>query len=201
MELIGPDSIKLISFYICSMRLLARFFFWISGWKVVGEVPKGLMKAVMVAAPHTSNWDFLYARLAFFIMGVRLRYTIKKELFFFPLGILLRVLGGLPINRSSRENMVERMIGLFERYDKLVLLITPEGTRSYSKVWKKGFYYVAQGARVPLVLGYLDYKKKHAGIGPVIYPSGNYERDLLQIKDFLRNVTPKYPENGIEQAG
>ena len=182
------------------MRLLSKFYFWISGWKVVGDVPEGIRKAVMVAAPHTSNWDFLYARLAFFIMGIRLKYTIKRELFFFPLGALLKVLGGIPINRSERGNMVDRMIKLFDGYDDLVVLITPEGTRSYAKDWKKGFYYVAEGAKVPIVIGYLDYKKKHAGIGPMIYPSGDYDKDLRTIKEFIAGVTPKYPEKGIKES-
>jgi len=113
----------------------------------------------MVAAPHTSNWDFVYARAAFFILGIRLRFTIKKELFFFPLGALLKGLGGIAIDRQSRENMTSKMIELYHQYDELVLLITPEGTRSYAEKWKKGFYYIAQGAKVPIVLGYLDYQK------------------------------------------
>lgn len=151
----------------------------------------------MIAAPHTSNWDFVFARAAFFILGIRLRYTIKKELFFFPLGFILKALGGIPIDRKKRGNMTEKMIDLYRKYDELILLITPEGSRSYAEKWKKGFYYIAEGAKVPLVLGYLDYKKKHAGIGKVFYPSGNYERDLEQIKDFYRKVTPKFPEKGV----
>lgn len=180
------------------MRLIAKLFFRIKGWEVVGDVPEGVRKLVMVAAPHTSNWDFLYARLAFFLKGFRLRYTIKKELFFFPLGILLKSLGGIAIDRSVKGNMVQEMANLFDDYDDLVLLITPEGTRSYAKEWKKGFYYVAQNAGVPIIIGYLDYKKKHAGIGPIIYPSGNYEEDLKSIHDVIRDVTPKFPEKGLK---
>jgi len=152
----------------------------------------------MVAAPHTSNWDFVYARAAFFILGIRLRFTIKKELFFFPLGALLKGLGGIAINRQSRENMTSKMIELYHQYDELVLLITPEGTRSYAEKWKKGFYYIAQGAKVPIVFGYIDYQKKQAGIGPIFHPSGNYEEDLKPIQDFYRKITPKYPEKGVK---
>ncbi len=153
----------------------------------------------MVAAPHTSNWDFLYARTAFFLMGIPVRFTIKKEMFFFPLGILLKKLGGLPINRQKvKGGMVMQMIELFNQRDQLVILVTPEGTRSYAREWKKGFYHLAVGAGVPIVLGYLDYAKKEAGIGPIIEPSGDYESDLKTIKAFYATVTPKYPEKGVK---
>lgn len=151
----------------------------------------------MVAAPHTSNWDLLYARAAFYIMGVPLRYTIKKELFFFPLGNLLRALGGIPIDRKNNRNMVQKMVELYNNYDQLCILITPEGTRSYSPEWKKGFYHVANEAKVPIVLGYLDYAKKHAGVSQIFTPTGDYEKDLEEIKAFYRTVTPKYPEKGV----
>lgn len=178
------------------MKLIAKLIFFLTSWKVIGTVPKE-KKFVMVAAPHTSNWDFLYARAAFYIMGVPLKYTIKKELFFFPLGWILRVLGGIPIDRSQKSNMVKNMTALFDQYDELAILVTPEGTRSYSKEWKKGFYYVAQGAKVPICLGYLDYAKKHAGIGPLIHPSGNYDDDLETIQSFYKKITAKYPEKGV----
>lgn len=178
------------------MKLIAKLIFFLTSWKVIGNAPKE-KKFVMVAAPHTSNWDFLYARAAFYIMGVPLKYTIKKELFFFPLGWILRVLGGIPIDRSQKSNMVKNMTVLFDQYDELAILVTPEGTRSYSKEWKKGFYYVAQGAKVPISLGYLDYAKKHAGIGPLIHPSGNYDDDLETIQSFYKKITAKYPEKGV----
>ena len=168
-----------------------------TGWQVVGNLPKDLKKVVMIAAPHTSNWDLLYARMAFYIMGIRLRYTIKKELFFFPLGWFLKALGGIPIDRKAAGNMVDKMVQLYKDYDELVILITPEGTRSYAPEWKKGFYYIAKGAGVPISLGYLDYKNKHAGIGPLINPSGDYEKDLAQIQDFYRGITAKFPEKGV----
>lgn len=180
------------------MKMISKFIFWLSGWKVVGSIPKDIKKFVMIAAPHTSNWDLLYARAAFYILGIRLRYTIKKELFFFPLGGILKSLGGIPIDRKTKGNMVDKMLDLYQQYDELALLITPEGTRSYSKEWKKGFYYVAKGANVPISLGYLDYKKKYAGIGPLFYPGENYEDDLEKIKSFYRTVTPKYPEKGVK---
>jgi len=200
-----PPEIKLlltISFiltYICWMILLSKLIFWLSGWKIVGEKPEGLQKFVIIAAPHTSNWDFVYARAAFYMMKIPLKYTIKKELFFFPLGWVLDKMGGIPINRSKKKgNMVAQMAQNFKKRDHLALMITPEGTRSYAKEWKKGFYYIAQEAAVPILLGYLDYKKKEAGIGPCVYPSGNYEADLEKIQAFYRTITAKYPEKGVK---
>lgn len=179
------------------MRILAKLIFFIGGWKVVGTVPPDIKKAVMIAAPHTSNWDFLWARLAFFILGLRLRYTIKKELFFFPLGFILKALGGIPIDRSKKTNMVDYMVGLYQEFDDLILLITPEGTRSYSPEWKKGFYFISDGANVPILLGYLDYAKKHAGIGPVFQTTGDVDKDIQEIQSFYKDITPKYPEKGV----
>ena len=181
------------------MKLLSKLILWLSGWKVVGESPKALGKFVMVAAPHTSNWDFVYARAAFYIMDIELKYPIKKELFFFPLGIVLKMMGGIPINRSKKKgNMVNQMAEHFKNYQELALLVTPEGTRSYSPEWKKGFYYIALQAKVPIVLGYLDYPKKTAGVGPIIHPTGDVEADIEKIKAFYRTITPKYPEKGVK---
>ncbi|SRR5690554_381470 len=180
------------------MKALSQFIFWITGWKVVGKIPKELKKFVMVAAPHTSNWDLLYARAAYYILNINVRYTIKKELFFFPLGVFLRQIGGIAIDRTTKENKVDSMSRMFEREDELALLVTPEATRSYAPEWKKGFYYIALAANVPIICGYLDYKKKHAGIGPIIYPSGDYEKDLNKLLKFYRTITPKYPEKGVK---
>ena len=172
------------------LRLLSKLFFKLSGWKVVGEYPREIKKSVMTAAPHTSNWDFFYARAAFFLMGVPVRYTIKKEIMVFPFGPILKALGAIPIDRKRSKNlaagkkdsMVDAMVRLFDERDELVILVTPEGTRSYAPRWKTGFYHVALNAKVPVILGYLDYKNKHAGIGPVIYPTGDVEADIEKIK-------------------
>ncbi len=186
------------------LKLIARFCFWLTGWTQVGVFPKDLKQAVMIAAPHTSNWDFFYARAAFFIMDVPVRTTIKKEAMFFPLNLVLKFFGVIPIDRSrvagglkKSSGMVESMIQLFETRENLVILITPEGTRKYVPRWKTGFYHVAKGAGVPIVLGYLDYEKKHAGVGPIIYPGDNLEEDLAKIMEFYRGIKGKYPELGV----
>jgi 1-acyl-sn-glycerol-3-phosphate acyltransferase len=185
-------------------KLLARLLFWITGWKVQGEYPANVPKSVMIAAPHTSNWDLVFARAAFFIMGVPVRYTIKKEMMdFAPLGWLLRKLGAIPVERNKerarqlgQSSLVYGMVRLFDQNDRLVIMVTPEGTRKFVPKWKTGFYFTAMRAGVPIILGYLDYKKKHAGIGPTIYPSGNVQEDMLKILTFYDGITGKYPEQG-----
>ncbi len=184
------------------MKLLSKFIFWITGWKVAGGWPKGLKKAVLIAIPHTSNWDLLYARAAFFLMDIPVRFTIKKEVMVGPLGWLIKVLGGISIDRKRvpgkrRETYTEAMIHMLKEMDQLVIMVTPEGTRSYAPRWKTGFYRIAEGANVPIVIGYLDYKKKLAGIGPIIMPNGNLEEQMGEMKDFGRKITGRHPEKGI----
>ena len=159
----------------------------------------------MIAAPHTSNWDFFYARAAFFIMGIPVKTTIKKEAMFFPLNLVLRFFGVIPIDRNKKadgltrkNSLVDAMVQLFEERERLVILITPEGTRKYVARWKTGFYHVAKGAEVPIILGYLDYEKKHAGIGPIIYPGNDLDEDLENILEFYRSVKGRYPELGVK---
>ncbi len=184
------------------MKLLARFIFWITGWKVAGEWPKGLKKAVLIAIPHTSNWDLIYARAAFYLLDVPVRFTIKKEVMVGPLGWIIKGVGGIAIDRKKvagkkTQTYTQAMISMLKESDELVMMVTPEGTRSYAPRWKTGFYHIALGAEVPVVIGYLDYKLKRAGIGPVIAPSGNMDEDIEAMKTFGRTVTAKYPENGI----
>jgi 1-acyl-sn-glycerol-3-phosphate acyltransferase len=181
---------------------ISKFLFWLGGWKIQGQVPDHLHKAVMIAAPHTSNWDFVWARAAFFILKVPVRYTIKKEFMRFPLGPILRGLGAIAIDRNptgkKKISMVDAMVRLFDKRKKLVVLVTPEGTRSYAKEWKTGFYRVAEGAGVPILLGFLDYKKKIAGVSEkVIYTNGDIEAQIEEIKDFYRSISGKFPEKGV----
>lgn len=182
------------------MKLLAKLIFKLSRWKLVAPPPDNLTKCVMIAAPHTSNWDILYARSAFELMGLPVKFTIKKEWFRFPMNLLIGPLGGLPIDRSpkvtgeERMSMTDAMIQLFDKHEKLVVLVTPEGTRKFSPKWKTGFYYVAKGAGVPIACGFLDYKQKHAGVGLVIHPSDNMEADMKKIMEFYKDIPGKYPQ-------
>ncbi|WP_299760578.1 1-acyl-sn-glycerol-3-phosphate acyltransferase [uncultured Pontibacter sp.] len=179
-------------------KFISKLFFKATGWKLNGTLAPQDRRCVMVAAPHTSNWDFVYARAAFFLMDAPIRYTIKKEFMKFPFGPLLKAIGALPIDRSKNNRMVDAMIRIFdETPGDMCVMVTPEGTRKYQPRWRRGFYYVALGAKVPIVLGYLDYAKKEAGIGPTIIPSGDIEADLEKIMTFYRTKTAKYPEQGV----
>jgi 1-acyl-sn-glycerol-3-phosphate acyltransferase len=136
----------------------SQFILWLFGWKVI--LPKFEEKSyVIVAAPHTSNWDFVVGRLAIGSVAIPQKVLMKKEMFFFPLKYVLKSLGAMPIDRKGSIKMVDYIIELFKQKDNFVFSISPEGTRSYVEKWKTGFYYIATEAKVPLVLGRLDYKK------------------------------------------
>lgn len=177
------------------MKELFNRIFRQKGWKIEGGLPEGLKKCVLLAAPHTSNWDFIYGLGALQEFKLDVKYLAKKELFRFPFKGMFESLGGLPVDRSKSNSMVDAMIELINNTDEIIVLIPPEGTRSRVEKWKSGFYHVAMGAGVPIVLGYIDYKRKVAGIGPAITPTGNKEKDCKAISDFYKNITAKYPEN------
>ena len=182
------------------VRMFAKLLLKISGWTLDEDMPPEVQRCVMIAAPHTSNWDLWYTRLAFFVMGIPLKFTIKREWTRFPFGLLIKPLGGIGVDRrpktanSNRRNYTDIMREIFERYDRIAMVVTPEGTRSLRTEWKTGFYYTALAAKVPITFGYLDYKKKLAGVGGPLYPTGDKKVDLQQIMDFYQNISPKYPE-------
>jgi len=183
------------------LKLMSSLFLKSIGWKFNynGMKPSDFNRCVMLAAPHTSNWDFPIARAAFFLMDIPVRYTVKQSWTRFPFGLLMNPLGAIAINRSpkkegeQRRSMVEAMTDLFEGKTELVVLVTPEGTRSKVEKWKTGFYHVAKGAGVPIALGYLDYAKKEAGVGKIIHLSGDMNADMKQVMDFYRHIGPKHP--------
>ncbi|MFC3881002.1 1-acyl-sn-glycerol-3-phosphate acyltransferase [Algoriphagus namhaensis] len=183
-------------------KLLAKFVFWISGWSFNGTWPKDLRKAVLIAIPHTSNWDLVYALAGFYLMEVPVKYTIKQEMMVGPLGWFLKQLGGIGIDRKripggKRQTYTQAMINMLDEADDLVIMVTPEGTRSQVKKWKTGFYHIALGANVPVVIGYLDYEKKEAGLGPLFKLTGDLDAQVEEMKAFGRSVTPRHPEKGI----
>ena len=183
------------------MKLLSQMVFWLLGWHVNNQIPKEVKHFVMIAAPHTSNWDLLFARGAFYIMGIPLKFTIKKEWVKFPLNLIMKPLGAIPIDRKPKngglrkKRMVNVMADLFKEHEEsLVILITPEGTRSLAKKWKTGFYRIATEANVPIALGYLDYPIKEAGIGKLIYTTGDFKKDMEEINAFYSKKTAKFPK-------
>lgn len=175
------------------MKFISKIFLKLAGWKLNYASSNDLKRCVMIAAPHTSNWDFVFARAAFFVMDVDMKFMVKKELIRFPLGSLMMKLGAIPVNRSVKGNLVQHCIDLFGKHKELVIMIPPEGTRGKVEKWKTGFYHTAVGANVPIACGYLDFKKKEAGIGPIFKPSGNIEDDFKVLRDFYRNITPEHP--------
>lgn len=165
------------------------------GWKLVGEIPKDVKKCVIAVAPHTCIYDFIIGRLAYFALGTPVKFMIKKEFFDNPLlNGLLKKLGGIPIDRSRSNNVVNQVSALFDKYETLNIIITPEGTRKLVKNWKRGFYYIALKAEVPIVLGFLDFKTKELGFGPIIYPTGDFDKDWVEMEKFYRGITAKHPE-------
>lgn len=173
---------------------------WVSGWKVDQSLKEDYRRCVVVAAPHTSNLDFVLARAAFEIMNVPVRFTIKQEWINSPLGWLFKALGAIGIDRRPKDKQskpvsyVDAMARLFSENRELAVLITPEGTRSRQTVWKTGFYHVAKTAGVPIALGYLDYKNKVAGIGLVLWPGNDLDSDMKTIMAFYQKKHAKFPE-------
>ncbi|HWB62664.1 MAG TPA: 1-acyl-sn-glycerol-3-phosphate acyltransferase [Chitinophagales bacterium] len=181
-------------------KLLSRFIFWLFGWKLDARLKADFRRCVMIAAPHTSNWDFIFARAAFSLLGIPVRFTVKHEWLRFPFKGAMLAMGAIGIDRSPkkpgepRPSMTDAMIDLFKNNKELVVLVTPEGTRSLRTKWKTGFYHVAVGAGVPVALGYLDFKNKVAGVGKIVYPSGDMQKDMHEIMEFYKDIPPKHPE-------
>lgn len=172
---------------------ICRWILKILGWKITGTIPED-RKFVVIVAPHTSNWDYVVGQLYYLSAGIKAKILIKKELFYFPLGILLRALGGIPVDRRRKTDIVEQLISKFKESDSFILTITPEGTRKRVSEWKTGFHRIGTGANVPVVLGFFDYEKKMVGTGDYFYLSGDLESDMKRIKMFYRTIHPKYPE-------
>ena len=148
----------------------------------------------MIAAPHTSNWDLPFMLAVSWVLGVRPSWLGKRELFRWPAGWLMRRLGGLPIDRGVRANVVEQVVRRFSESERLFLVVPPSGTRSRAEHWKSGFYFMARDAGVPIVCAYLDYRRKRGGIGPTIVPTDDLADDMQRIRDAYAGVTARYPE-------
>jgi 1-acyl-sn-glycerol-3-phosphate acyltransferase len=176
------------------MHGLAKLIFRVTGWKVEGGVHQP-PRFVIIAAPHTSNWDAFIMLTAAYIFRVKIQWFVKEAVFFFPLGILVRAFGGIPIDRSKRTNAVAQAVESFESAAPHILAVPPEATRKRSTSWKTGFYHIARGAQVPIVLGYIDYRRKVAGLGPAFVPTGDMVADFKVFADFYQHVTPKFPEH------
>lgn len=174
-------------------KAIGEAFLASQGWSIGGGVPHA-KQYVLIAAPHTSNWDFPFTIATAFALDVDIRWMGKRELFDGPGGALFRALGGIPVERSKATNMVDRMVELFEQNDELVLTVPAEGTRGKGSYWKSGFYHIARRAGVPIGLGYLDFGRKRSGIGPLVHPTGDIRKDMDVIRAFYADIVGKKPE-------
>ncbi|HOI07399.1 MAG TPA: lysophospholipid acyltransferase family protein [Deltaproteobacteria bacterium] len=174
-------------------RLISQLCLKLMGWRVVGQLPDQ-PKYVIIGAFHTSNWDFVIGLSAAFMLRIKAYWVGKDNLFRAPFDIFFRWTGGIPINRSISQNLVERITEIYRARERLVVALAPEGTRKKVKHWKTGFYHIAVGAGVPIVLGFIDYRKKLCGLGPVLVPTGDIAADMEKIRRFYSGVTAKYPD-------
>ena len=175
------------------LKLVARWFLKLSGWEAEGGGPLE-RRFVLIAAPHTSNWDLPYMLALAVIFDVKISWMGKHVLFRPPFGWLMRRLGGIPIVRHRRGNMVAQMASVFEESESLALVVPAEGTRSYVAHWKSGFYHIARSANVPIVLGYMDFARRRGGFGPAVLPTGDVRSDMDEIREFYADKVGKHPD-------
>jgi 1-acyl-sn-glycerol-3-phosphate acyltransferase len=175
-------------------KSISKWILKASGWKVLHYFPSD-NKCVIVSAPHTSMWDFWWARLYFTSLGGTGSVLVKKELFFFPFGFLLKRVGALPVYRDKKNSQVIQISKFFQNSSRLHLGIAVEGTRSRVDRWKRGFYYIAKESSVPVYLHKTDYAKKEIGIFARIELTNDIELDMKRLRFLYRNVNAKYPEN------
>ena len=181
-------------------KLLAKFVNFITGWHVNVPEEFRIKKAVMIAAPHTSNWDLIHALPGLWLGGYRPRFFIKDDFKKIPIiNWLLKWVGAIWVNRKKNNNLIKHSVDMLNREKELVLLVPAEGTRSAVPNWKLGFYHIAKDSGLPILLAYLDYPKKEAGVGKIVYPSDDFEKDMLEIENFYKNITPKHPEKYNKQ--
>ncbi len=166
-------------------RAMSKGFLKATGWTVEGSLPPSASKSVLIAAPHTSNWDLPYTLMVAFSLRLNIYWMGKQSIFRWPFGGLMKWLGGIPVNREQSTNLVSASAqAIQDASGNLQLVVPPEGTRSKTRYWKTGFYYIALGAKVPIVMAYMDYAHKRSGLGPIFEPTGDVEQDMTAIKAF-----------------
>jgi 1-acyl-sn-glycerol-3-phosphate acyltransferase len=186
------NQVKAIEERQTFLQGLSQIILSIFGWQIIGRFPFE-DKYIVVGAPHTSNWDFVLMLLLRYATGTNLHFVGKASLFRWPFGFFMRRLGGIPVDRTSRNNFVEQVIELINRNDQLIIGITPEGTRGKTTYWRSGFYYMAIGAHVPILLVSIDYQQRQLEIGSLIYPSGDLQKDFSSMRKFYAGKRGKYP--------
>ena len=174
-------------------KWIARAWLRATGWEPDGDAPTA-PRFVLIAAPHTSNWDLIYMLAFAELYGLRISWMGKHQLFRPPFGTLFRVLGGIEIRRHERGDRVALMAEEFAQRETFALVVPSEATRGWAPYWKSGFYHIARGAEVPIVIGFLDYGRRRGGFGPALLPSGDVKRDMDQIRAFYADKSGKHPE-------
>jgi 1-acyl-sn-glycerol-3-phosphate acyltransferase len=159
------------------------FFFKVAGWKIDGNVP-AIKKYLIIVAPHSSNWDFLVGLAVRSILNFDAKYLAKKELFKFPFGGLFKKLGGYPVDRSKKTNLVDAVVDLFKEHERFSIAMTPEGTRKYVPHWKTGFYHIAVKGNLPIVMAAMDYETKTVFFALPFIPTGDWNEDMKKISQF-----------------
>ncbi|MEM6414312.1 MAG: 1-acyl-sn-glycerol-3-phosphate acyltransferase [Pseudomonadota bacterium] len=175
-------------------RWICYLFMKIAGWRFVGDWPADVPKAVLVAAPHTSNWDGIYMLASAGYYRTPLQWMGKKELTEGPFGGFVKWLGCVPIDRSGNNDMVSQMADAFRASDEMILAVPPEGTRAKTRKWKSGFYYIAATADVPLILTVLDFGSKTVRVAGTFKPMGDFDQDLPKIKEVYNGARGKFDE-------
>ena len=173
-------------------KSLCRLIFRKMGWQVEMTVPYR-DKCIICVAPHTSNWDFIIAELYYHSIGRTAGFLMKKEWFFWPMGVLFRSMGGIPVERNRHVSLTDRVAEAAMKADRFELAVTPEGTRSLATKWKRGFYFIALKAGLPIQLYAIDYKRKRIVCTQELVPSGDVEADMRLIMDYYRPYEGKYP--------
>jgi 1-acyl-sn-glycerol-3-phosphate acyltransferase len=177
------------------MKSISKFILYtILGWKVPVDFPSHIDKYIIIAAPHTSNWDFPIAVLSKYAKGKDIRFIGKHTLFKPPFGFIVKALGGTPVNRNASSNMVQSIIDIFNEKDKFIFAISPEGTRKKVSKWKTGFYHVAKGAGVPIVMATLDFENKQILVAEPYYVTGDQKIDFKHFHDYFKDVKGKNPD-------
>ncbi|ALJ11600.1 lysophospholipid acyltransferase family protein [Sphingopyxis macrogoltabida] len=179
-----------------AVRRLLLLLYRLRGWKAVGEVPEP-RRFVLIAAPHTSNWDFVNFLGLTADKGIRPHFMAKLSLFRWPLGGFIRQMGGVAVDRRNSGQVVQQMVDEFARRAEFMLTVAPEGTRGKAAKWRTGFYQIALAAKVPMVVGMMDYRTRTGGLGPLIWPTGDFRADMLKVLEVYRSCVPKFPDRAV----
>lgn len=179
-------------------KIIAKFILWVWGWKIVLEGPaSNLDRCVLVVAPHTANDEYILGNLAYWVLDKKLKVIIKDAHTKAWYGFIVKALGGVGIDRSQRNNLVQFVVNEFKK-DNFSLVITPEGTRSWVPKWRKGFYNMAIEAKVPIVIAAGDFRTKQIHLGKMIsvedLETRSYESIMEELQEYYKKITPKYPE-------